>query len=156
MMEMPVVLPHKELSTNTLQLGAFALFLFLHGRNSRERCNQHGTIARKISAILWHHRVLVGYEPGTDAGHALLMQAIKRLSKPFAKKHPLTARMLRGIFGRLDMSQSGHHLVWGLLLIGYFSLLRRGEFLKVDDKSEYMLLFGDAQFYDANEEACKA
>ena len=28
MMEMPVVLPHKELPTNTLQLGAFAVFLF--------------------------------------------------------------------------------------------------------------------------------
>ncbi len=74
MMEMPAVLPHKELSANTLQQGAFAVFLFL------ERGNQHGTIASKISAIRWHHRVLVGYEPETDAGHALLMQALKRLS----------------------------------------------------------------------------
>jgi hypothetical protein len=67
----------------------------------------------------------------TDAGHALLMQALKRLSKAVAKKHPLTARTLRGIFSLLHMSQSGHQLVWGLLLIGYFFLLRRGEFLKV-------------------------
>ncbi len=76
---------------------------------------------------------------------------LKRLSKPVAKKHPLTARMLRGMFSLLDISQSGHQLVWGLLLIliGYFFLLRRGEFLKVDDKWEkYVLLFGDAQFYD--------
>jgi hypothetical protein len=83
------------------------------------------------------------------------MQSLKRLSKPVAEKHPLTARMLRGIFGLLDMSQSGHQLVWGLLLIGYF-LLRRGEFLKVDGKWEkYVLLFGDAQFYDENERSYK-
>jgi hypothetical protein len=101
--------------------------------------------------------VLVGYEPETDAGHALLMQALKRLSKPVAKKHPLTARMLRGMFSLLDMSQSGHPLVWGLLLIGYFFLLRRGEFLMVDGKwVKYVLLFGDAQFYDGNERPCKA
>ncbi len=84
------------------------------------------------------------------------MQALKRMSKPVAKKHPLTARMLRVIFGRLDMSQSGHQLVRGLLLIGYFFLLRRGEFLKVDDNWEkYVLLFGDAQFYDENEKPCQ-
>ena len=157
MMDMPAVLPQKELAANTLQLGAFAVFLFLHGWNTQERGNQHGTIASKISAIRWHHRALAGYEPETDAGHALLMRALKRLSKPVAKKHPLTARMLRGIFGLLDLNQSGHQLVWGLLLIGYFFLLRRGEFLKVDGKWEkYVLLFGDAQFYNANEEPCKA
>jgi hypothetical protein len=84
------------------------------------------------------------------------MQALKRMSKPVAKKHPLTARMLRGIFVLIDLSQSGHQLVWGLLLIVYFFLLRRGEFLKVDGKWEkYVLLFGDAQFYDVNEEPCK-
>jgi hypothetical protein len=104
MMEMPVVLPHKEWSAKTLQLGAFAVFLFLYGWNTRERGNQHGTIASKISAICWHHWALVGYEPEADAGRALL-------SKPVAKKHPLTATMLRGIFGMLDMSQSGRQLV---------------------------------------------
>ncbi len=132
------------------------MFLFLYGWNTQERGCQLGTIASKISAIRWHHRALVGYEPEADAGHALLMQALKRLPKLVAKKHSLTARMLRGIFGLLDMSQSGHQLVWGLLLIGYFFLLRRGEFLKVDGKLEkYVLLFGDAQFYDENERPCK-
>jgi hypothetical protein len=64
--------------------------------------------------------------------------------------------MLRGIFVLLDMSQSGHQLVWGLLLIGYFFLLSRDEFLKVDGKwKNCVLLFGDAQFYDENERACK-
>jgi hypothetical protein len=126
----------------------FSVFLILHGWNTRKRGNQHGSIASIISAIRWHHRALVGYEPETDAGHAMLMQALKRLSKPVAKKHPLTARILRGIFGLLDLSQSGHQLVWGLLLIGYFFLLRRDEFLKVDGKREKYV-------HDVNEEPCK-
>jgi hypothetical protein len=46
-------------------------------------------------------------------------------------------------FGLLDLSQSGHQLVWGPLLIGEFFLLRHGEFLKVDEKWEkYALLLG--------------
>ncbi len=76
---------------------------------------------------------------GDRCGAALLMQALKLLSKPVAKKHPLTVRMLRGIFGLVDMIQSGHQLVWGLLLIGYFFLIRRGEFLKVDGKWESLI-----------------
>jgi hypothetical protein len=56
MMEMPVVLPHMEWSAKTLQLGAFVVFLFLYGWNTRERGNQHGAIASKISAIRRHHR----------------------------------------------------------------------------------------------------
>jgi hypothetical protein len=162
---------YKGYWTHALQLGAFAVFtmnrwrspkhggiphaafFFLYGWNTRERGNQHGTIASKISAIRWHHRALVGYEP--DRCGACPIDAGTRCSKPVAK-HPLTARMLRGIFGLLDMSQSGHQLLWGLLLIGYVFLLRRGELLKVDGKWEkYVLLFGDAQFYDGNERPCK-
>jgi hypothetical protein len=41
----------------------FVVYLFLHGWNMKERGNQHGTIARKVSAIRWYHRVLTGYDP---------------------------------------------------------------------------------------------
>jgi hypothetical protein len=44
------------------------VFMFLYDWNTRERVNQHGKIARKISAIRWHHRALVGYEPETNVG----------------------------------------------------------------------------------------
>ena len=39
------------LKTTMLQLGAFAVFLFLRDWNTKERGNQHGTITSKISAI---------------------------------------------------------------------------------------------------------
>jgi hypothetical protein len=122
-----------------------------------EHPNQLGTIASKISTIRWHHRAPVGYEPENDTGHVMSMRSLKRLSKPVTKKLPLTARMLRGIFGLLYLSQSGHQLVWGLVLIGYIFLLRRDEFLKVYGKwKKCVLMFGDAQLYDANEEPYKA
>jgi len=156
-MGMPAVLPRTAAASNAIQFGSFAVYLFLHGWNTKDRGNQHGTIASKVSAIRWYHQVLTGYDPETDHGYQLLMRSLKRLSKPVAKKHPITADMLRRIFDILDLSQSGHQLLWGLLLIGYFFLLRRGEFLKVDGKWEkYVLRSGDIQFYDEHEVLCKS
>lgn len=157
MMEWPSLLPRSTIAANTLQFSSYAVFLFLHGWNTKDCGNQHGTIASKISAIRWHHRILTGYDPETDAGYPLLMRTLKRLSRPVAKKHPLTSNMLRRIFDRLDLSQSEHQLAWGLILIGYFFLLRRGEFLKVDGKWEtYVLRYGDLQFYNSAEHVCKS
>ncbi len=48
MMETPAVLPHRELSASTLQLGAFAVCFFLRDWSTRECGNRHGTIASKI------------------------------------------------------------------------------------------------------------
>jgi hypothetical protein len=155
-MKIAALLPRARPTENALQFSYFAVYLFLHGWNSKERGIQHGTIASKVFAIRWHHRVLTGYEPEMDAGFPLAMRILKRLSRPVAKKHPMTPDMLRCIFRRLDLIQSGHHLLWGLFLIGYF-LLRRGEFLKVDDKWEsYVLRYGDIQFYDRNEAVCRS
>jgi hypothetical protein len=154
---MPALLPRTSPTWNALQFSYFAVYLFLHGWNTKERGNQHGTIASKISAIRWYHRVLTGYEPEMDAGFPLVMRTLKRLSRPVAKKHPVTPDMLRSIFRRLDLSLSGHQLLWGLFLIGYFFLLRRGEFLKVDGRWEsYVLRYGDIQFYDKNEVVCRS
>lgn len=156
-MGMPVVLPRTATASNTAQFGSFAVYLFMYGWNTGDRGNQHGTIASKISAIRWHHRALIGYDPETDAGYQLLMRTLKRLSRPVAKKHPVTANMLRRMFGVLDLNQSGHQLIWGLTLIGYFFLLRRGEFLKVDGKWEkYVLRYGDIQFYSEDEVLCES
>jgi hypothetical protein len=133
------------------------MYLFLHGWDTKERGNQHGTIASKVFAIRWHHRVLTGHETKMDAGFPLVMRTLKRLSRPVAKKYPMTPDMLRCIFRRLDLSQSGHQLLWGLFLIGYLFLLRHGKFLKADGKWEsYVLRYGDIPFYDRNEVVCRS
>jgi hypothetical protein len=96
-MEMPALLPRAKPTENALQFSYFAVYLFLHGWNTKERGNQHRTIASKVSAIIWHHRVLTGYEPEIDAGFSLVLRTLKRLSRPVAKKPPMTPDMLRSI-----------------------------------------------------------
>jgi hypothetical protein len=68
LMEMPALLPRTRPTENALQFSYFAVYLFFHGWNTNEQGNQHGTIASKVSAIRWYHRVLTGYEPEMDAG----------------------------------------------------------------------------------------
>jgi hypothetical protein len=77
------------------------------------------TIASKVSAIRWHHRVRARNGCGFSVGHVHSEAAFGAGSEETSCC----------IFGRLDLSQSGHQLLGGLFLIGYF-LLRRGEFWK--------------------------
>ena len=156
-MQMPIILPKEDTNTNTSQFGAFAVYCFHYGMNSRKKGNQHGTIASKISAIRWRHRFLVGYEPAVDSGYRLLMRGIKRMSDPVTKKHPLTVKMLRRLHEAIDWSQPKQQLMWGAVTLAYFFLLRRSEFLRVDGKWEnFVLRFGDANFYDTDENVCAA
>ena len=112
--------------------------------NLKKKGNQHGTIASKISAIRWRQLFLVGYEPAVDSGYLLLMRGIKRMSDPVTKKHPLTVKMLRRLHEAIDWSQPKQQLLWGAVILAYFFLLRRSEFLRVDGKWEnFVLRFGD-------------
>ena len=82
-----------------------------------------------------------------DSGYRLLMRCIKRMSDPVTKKHPLTVKMMRRL----------HKAVMGVVSLASFFLLRRSEFLRVDGKWEdFVLRFGDTQFYDADENVCTA
>jgi hypothetical protein len=92
-MEMPSVLPRSTSVANTLQFSSFTVYLILHGWNTKESGNQHGFIASKISAIRWHHHMLTGYDPETDAGFPLM----KKHSKPMEKRYPLAVKMPRNI-----------------------------------------------------------
>ena len=140
---------------NTIQLGAYAVYLFQYGANKKRKGNQFGTIAGKLSAVRWYHRRLAGYEPGLNASHALLMSGIRRFSDPVLKKQPITARMLRHLFGMLNMQNPKHQLMWGGILLGYFFLLRRSEYLQVEGKwFPYALQLGNIKFYDSDEQVC--
>jgi hypothetical protein len=68
LMEMSSQLSRSRSVANTLQFSSFAVYLMLHGWSTKEHGNQHGTIANKISTIRWHHHILTGYGPETDAG----------------------------------------------------------------------------------------
>ena len=60
------------------------------------------------------------------------MNGVKRLSDPVEKKHPVTPKMLRRIYEDLDLTKPTNQLLWGLILLGYFFLQRRSEYLMLD------------------------
>ena len=156
-MKFPYLLSEKKERENTTQLGAYAVYLFQYGMNKKRQGNQYGTISGKLSAVRWYHKRLVGYEPGLNASHGLLMGGIRRFSDPVMKKQPLTARMLRQLYRLLDMNNPKHQLLWGGALLGYFFLLRRSEYLKVDGKwFPYVLQLGNINFYNADENICRS
>ena len=149
------LLSEKNEKKNTAQLGSYAVYLFQYGMSKRREGNQLGTIAGKLSAVRWYHRRLAGYEPGLNASHALLMSGIRRFSDPVLKKQPITARMLRHLFGMLNMKNPRHQLLWGGILLGYFFLLRRSDYLKIEGKwYPYDLQLGNIKFYNSEEQVC--
>ena len=149
------MLSKKDEANNTAQMGAFAVYLWRYGTNRRLVGNTYSTIVGKLSAVRWYHKKL-GYMPGVNAAHGLLLAGIKRMTDPVAKKHPLTPKMLRGLKKQLNLKDPKHQLLWGGLVLGYFFLLRRSEYLKVDGKwFDYVLLLGNIRFYDTSEEQCR-
>ncbi len=65
LMEIPALLPRARPTENALQIIYFAVYLFLHSWNTKERETHHGIIASKVSTIRWYHRVLTVSSPGT-------------------------------------------------------------------------------------------
>ncbi|ETL33892.1 hypothetical protein L916_13759, partial [Phytophthora nicotianae] len=80
----------------------------------------------------------------------MLLKDIKRTSDPVVKKQPVTPAFLRLLYRSLNRSQPRHRLLWGSVLIAYFFLLRRSEYLVVNNKrSFYCLKTKNAFFADA-------
>lgn len=156
-MQLPPFLNNDDANANTAQFGAFVVYLFKFGMNQKDKGNQYSTIKGKVSAVRWYHRYCTGVTPELDGGYKLLMQGIRRMSEPTRKKHPVTSRMLRHLYGLMDWNNVQHQIAWGSIALAYFFMLRRSEFLKVDGHWMYFVLrFGDAQFYDENEMVCEA
>ena len=154
-MEFPVAMGKDTENANTVQLEAFVVFCWKFGMNRKGIGNKHTTIGGKISAIRWQHQRLFGYSPSVDARHKLLMNGVKRLSVPVEKKFPVTPKMLRRIYEGLELTKPKNQLLWGLMLLGYFFLLRRSEYLKLDGVYyDHVLKYGDLNFYNEEEEIC--
>ena len=65
--------------------------------------------------------------------------------------------MLRVLRKQLNLSDPKLQLLWGGLVVGYFFLLRRSEYLMVDGKwFWYVLQLGDIRFYNSSNEICPA
>lgn len=138
-----------DIRSSTTQLGAYAVFLWRFGMNRANRGNNYSTICKKLCAVRWYHRYHLGYDPGVTAQHALLLQGIRRFSDPTVKQQPLTPALLRRIHTLCDFQLASHSLLWGGLLLGYFFLFRRSEYLFVGKRfKKYIIRLKDITFHD--------
>ena len=139
----------KTTHANTAQLGAFAVFLWRYGMNADARGNTYGTICSKLCAIRWYHQNHLGYDPGVNASHAILLPGIRWFTNPVLKQQPLSVVMLRHIRATIDLRQARFQLLWGGLLLAYFFLFRRSEYLHIGKKKHaYILRLGDVILLD--------
>ncbi|RLN53164.1 hypothetical protein BBJ28_00021026 [Nothophytophthora sp. Chile5] len=140
---------------NAAQFGAFAVYLWQWGMNHRGRGNTYSIVCAKLSAVRWYHRSNLGYDPGVNAGHTLLLKGIRRFTSPVLKQQPITVAILRSVRTRLNLSQPRSQLLWGGLLLACFFLLRRSEYLHLGRRHHaYVLRLGNVSFHDAGGNPC--
>ncbi|KAG6945959.1 hypothetical protein JG688_00016336 [Phytophthora aleatoria] len=99
--------------------------------NSAGHGTTYSTICGKLCAVRWYHNNNLGYDPGVNTGHAILLRGIRRFTNPVIKQYPLSAQIRRRIFVNLDLKHARTKLIWGGILLAYFFLLRRSECLYI-------------------------
>lgn len=110
--------------------------------------NNYGTICSKICAVRWYHKNSLGYDPGVNASHTILLRGIRCFSAPVAMMQPITARLLRLVHAAYNLQYPHDQLLWGGLLLCYFFLLRRSEYLLICGRAHgYMLKLEDIRFF---------
>lgn len=127
-------------ATASKRLAFFATYCWSGGWNARGSRNQYSTIKLKLASIRWFHRRYKNLALPSSPKLDLLLQGIKRISAPKQKKQPLTPPFLRLLYRHLDISKPRQRLLWGSVLIGYFFLLRRSEFLKINNARRFFCL----------------
>ncbi|ETP39409.1 hypothetical protein F442_13121 [Phytophthora nicotianae P10297] len=80
-----------DVNHNTMQLGAYAVYLWQFGMNCENKGNSYSTVCGKLCEIRWYHRNSAGYDPGVNVSHAILLHGIRRFTNPVTKQQPLTA-----------------------------------------------------------------
>ena len=151
----PVVLGKDNEEENTRQMETFIVYLWKFGMNRKNVGNSYTTIGGKLSAVRWYHLRLFRYFPKVNTGLKLTLDGVKRFGNPIQKKHPVTARMLRRLYDGLDLTQPKTQMLWGSILLGYFFLLRRSEYLLLDGiYYPHTLMLGDLEFYNDQEIVC--
>lgn len=93
-------------TSNAEQLGAFAVYLWCFGMNRHGTGNTYSTICGKLCAVRWYHKGSLGYDPGVNASHAILLRDIRRFTNQVVKQQPITACMLRSVHAACDLSRT--------------------------------------------------
>jgi hypothetical protein len=133
------------------KLGCFAAYCWKYGWNRSNRGNNYGTIKLKLASVRWYHRRHIGIDLTASPDFTVLLRGIKRLSPPVHKLQPITTGFLRLLYSRLNFQQPQQRLLWGSLLIGFFFLLRRSEYLKIGRERRFYCLKLRNTFFSDNE-----
>lgn len=132
------------------RLRYFAVYLWQYGWNHARRGNQYPTIKLKIASVLWYHRRYQGINIERDPQLQLVLRGVKRLSDPARKKQPITPAFLRRLRHTLNLRTPRQRLLWGSVLLAFFFLFRRSEYLRIGGKrSFYCLKSANVFFSDA-------
>ncbi|ETL34760.1 hypothetical protein L916_13055 [Phytophthora nicotianae] len=156
-MSYPEWLSDQDNNGNASQLGSFVVFLWRYGMNKSAQGNTYSTICAKLCAVRWYHKNNLGYDPGDNASHAILLRGIRRFTKPVAKQYPLSLDLLKTITSSLNLQEARSRLLWGGILLGYFFLLRRSEYLCIGSKHHgYIIRLQDISLYDKAGRICRS
>ncbi|POM81697.1 LOW QUALITY PROTEIN: Hypothetical protein PHPALM_300 [Phytophthora palmivora] len=135
-------------STASKRLVHYATFCWVGGWNAHGSRNQYSTIKLKLACIRWYHMRYKNLALPSSPKLDLLLQGIKRLSAPRRKKQPLSPPFLCVLYHFLDISKPRQRL---RVIIGYFFLLMRSEFLKINNTRRFSCLkTSNAFFSDDN------
>jgi hypothetical protein len=133
--------------TTGSRLSCFVAFCWAYGCNSTNRSNQYSTIRVKLAGIRWYHRYWLGVNLSTPPRLQIVLRGVRRLSGPLRKKQPLTPAFLRLLRRGLNLSRPRQRLLWGSVLLGYFFLLRRSEYLMINNTRHAYCLKSEHVFF---------
>ncbi|OWZ06505.1 hypothetical protein PHMEG_00021235 [Phytophthora megakarya] len=99
----------------------------------------------------WTNLRYMGLDLSASPEFTILLQGIKRLSPSVHKLQPITPAFLRLLRLQLDFNKPQERLLWGTILIGFFFLLRRSEYLLLgSSRHSYCLKRKNVFFSDSH------
>lgn len=126
-----------------------ATYCWAFGWNRKHQGNKFSTISLKLTSVRWYHQRYISIEIPWSPQLRILLKGIQRLSDPVLKKQPVIPAFLRLLRRRLDFMRPLQRLIWGSIVLGFFFLLRRSEYIKIGAKQhDYCLRTTDVFFSD--------
>jgi hypothetical protein len=133
----------------------FCLYSWQFGFSKEALGNKWATIAGKISAIKWAHTYLGAQPLKSGPSFDLLRRGFARLTGDSVRKKPISIEILHAMAQILQPFESSSpksdSLLWGLIVLAFFFLLRRSEFaLSGPGTKGHALLTKDLLVLDKN------
>jgi hypothetical protein len=130
-------------------LSRFCAYMHSYGCNVSGTGNSYGTILNKLAAIKWAHTFVTGTPLVTGDYLKMTLRGIQKSSKCPRGKTPVSISTLRAIYEGLRLhkrpleASKRAQLLWGLIALSFFFMLRRSEVVMGDDLTHRHCLSGE-------------